>query len=166
MDIDGSNQKRLTYHSGYDLDPVWSPALDNTTEGDGIQIVKEWLNLLKSEQADVSQVFSFISSEFNFDGQILSEKELIRKNVLEIRKVFTEYTTTTKFTDFQRLDKAQVEQFMSNSKHSRKYKLSKDKIESMVLFYLHAVLKNTTAENVDGVFIGFDSSNKIISWFD
>ena len=31
---------------------------------------------------------------------------------------------------------------------------------------VHAVFNETGEENIDGVFLGFDSKNKIISWFD
>ena len=47
-----------------------------------------------------------------------------------------------------------------------KYDLSWNKIESMVLFHLHAIFKETAEENINGIFLCFDSKKKIISWFD
>ena len=105
-----------------------------------------------------------MASEINFDGQISSEKDQIRKKVLEMRRALTSPPFTVKFSDFQSLDRIRIEQLMTNSKHSRKYKLSQDVIDSMVLFRLHTGWRGEV--NVDGVFLGFDSNRKIVSCFD
>ena len=134
------------------------------TDSDDILIAKTWLDQLRNEKGDLSEVLAYMSSEFNFDGQIISEKDQIQKKMLEMRRTLSSPSITVKFSDFQRLDKIRIGQLMTNSGHSRKYKLSRDVIDSMVLVHLHAVWKGE--ENIDGVFLGFDSSKKIVSWFD
>ena len=133
---------------------------------DEIRIAKEWLGQLKTDKTEISKAFSFMSSEVNFDGSIITGENNIRKKLIYVRKVLTDPQITTRFTDFEKLDKSQIEQFMTNSGHSRKYNLSQDKIESMVLFHLHATFKETGEENIDCVFLGFDSKKRIVSFFD
>ena len=83
-----------------------------------------------------------------------------------MHKTLTNPKIAVTFTNFEILDKSRIETLMTNSKHSRKYNLSQNKIESMVLFHLHFKFIETGEENIDGVFLGFDSKKKIISWFD
>ena len=131
---------------------------------DEILIAKMWLDQLQNEKGNLSEVLVYMSSEFNFDGQISSGKDQIQKRLLEMRKAIASPSITVKFSDFQRLDRIRIGQLMTNSKHSRKYKLSRDVIDSMVLFHLHTRWKGE--ENIDGVFLGFDSNKKIVSMFD
>ena len=131
-----------------------------------IQIAKKWLALLKTDKTEILEALSFMASEVNFDGSIITENNDIQKKLAYLRKKFTDSSMAITFTNFKELDKTQIEQFMTNSKHSRKYNLSKDKIDSMILFHLHAVFKWNEEENVDGVFLGFDSKKKIVSFFD
>ena len=64
----------------------------------------------------------------------------IHKKLVEMRRTFTNFSIKITFTNFEKLDKPKLEQLMTNSKHSRKYNLSQDKIKSMVLFQLYAAL--------------------------
>lgn len=135
---------------------------------DEVQITQAWLDRLKNEQTDVSVVLSFMSSEFNFDGRVLTKVNDIRQQLSKMRAALSSPSITT--DSFQRLDRNQIAKYMTNSKdsrskHSRKYQLSRDKINSMVLFHLTAVFP-TGEKNIDGVFVGFDSNMKIVSWFD
>ena len=141
-------------------------SIDQKADADEIQIARTWLNHLKSEKTDLEEALSVMSSEVNFDGKIVSEEDQIRKKLAEYRQALTNTAWTVRITDFERLDDKRIEQLMRNSKHTRSYALSRDKIRCMVLFRLRVVLKSTGEENTDGVFLGFDADKKIVSWFD
>jgi len=110
-------------------------------------------------ETDISEVLTYLSSEFNADGRLITEPKDIRQEMLRMRKELSGFSVTT--DHFQRLDRIQVAEYL---KGSRRYELSQDKIHSMVLFELTATYAGE--KNVDGVFIGFDSNMKIVSWFD
>jgi beta-lactamase regulating signal transducer with metallopeptidase domain len=133
---------------------------------DEIQIAREWLSMLKTDKTEISEALSFMSAVVNFDGGLTTGYEGIQKKLIEMRKTFTNPGIKITFTNFEKLDKSKIEQLMTNSKHSRKYNLSQEKIKSMVLFHLHSIFRETGEKNVDGVFLGFDSERKIVSWFD
>jgi hypothetical protein len=142
------------------------PCADQKADEEEIQVAKTWLAHLKSEATDLSEAILLMSHEVSFDGTILSEKDEIRKRLASIRQTLTTPAWIVSTTDFERLDGEQIEKLMRNSKHARKYAAIRDKIHCMVLFRLKVVLKGSGEENTDGVFLGFDSNKKVISWFD
>ena len=142
---------------------------ERKTRSDEVQIAQAWLEQLRNQETDISETLSFMSSEFNSDGKVLTKPNDIRQELLKMRRVLSGPTITME--NFQRLDEKQINEFLtdsehSRSKHARKYLKSKTKIKSMVLFHLIATFPPSDEKNIDGVFLGFDSDKKIVSWFD
>ncbi len=140
--------------------------LPQAREKDNVATARAWLAQLARQDTVLSEVTGCMSSEFNFDGTLDSGEKAIRDRVQEMRNVLTSSAVSVEFTDFRCLTKREAENLMTNSGHRKKYALTAARTHSMVLFSLRATLKPTGGTNVDGVYLGFDSAGRMISWFD
>jgi HEAT repeat protein len=157
----------LSKHDDNNIKTAANAALRKVEAGrksprDEIQTTKAWLHALMDKETDISAVLPYLSAEFNADGRLIAKAEDIRQLMLRMRNTNPDCSVAA--DHFQRLDQLQITKYMAHSKHSRKYELSREKIRSMVLFELTTTFAGE--KNVDGVFIGFDSHMKIVSWFD
>jgi len=141
-------------------------ALSQAPQENDVAVAKAWLTKLSRKDTALSEVVAYMSREFNFDGTVTSDTNSFQNCVQQMRNVLVSSAIVFEFTNFTRLSKGEADNVMAASGHMTKYRLTKSRTQSMVLFELRGTLKSTGETNVDGVYLGFDSERTLISWFD
>jgi pentatricopeptide repeat protein len=136
----------------------------HSLQSDEAYIARVWIDRLRNERTDISEALALMAPQFSFDGRPLADAPAIRDEAIKLRKVLN--NPTTKARNFELLNKDQMAKSMTSSKHSSKYASIRDKIHSMVLFKLTVASPTGGVKNTDGVYVGFDTNKKIVSWFD
>jgi len=130
------------------------------------RLVQDWLQVIANPTVDINDVLGYVAVPFSFDGKLVEHLSEVSKRFADLRTLLNSPRSKLKFRNFELLTSSKLEKLLPNGGHKNNYAEISDRLDCMASFEARLHYAGLDGENTDMVFVGFDTNNKIICWFD